>query len=303
MDYIDYYKTLGIPKTATADEIKKAYRKLARQYHPDTNKDPGAHKKFQEINEANEVLSDPENRKKYDKYGKDWQHGEEYEKARKAQQQAGGFGRQGFGGQSFEGADFGDDRFSDFFTSMFGGSGGGRQSQAKYRGQDLNATLQLSLRDAFRTHQQTLTINGKNVRITIPAGIEDGQVIKLKSYGAPGVNGGPAGDLYITFNITNDTPFKRTGSDLQLAFPLDLYTAVLGGDVTIDTLHGKVKLKIKPETQNNTRMRVKGKGFPVYKVEGHFGDLFITFTIQIPTGLTEKEKELFTELRQLRNPS
>lgn len=291
MEFIDYYKILGVPKTATADEIKKAYRKLARQYHPDTNKDPGAHKKFQEINEANEVLSDPDNRKKYDKYGKDWQHGEQYEKARRAQQS------QGFGGGEFGG---GDDRFSDFFASMFGGSGGGRRSQAKFRGQDYNATLQLNLTDAFKTHPQTLTVNGKNVRITIPAGIEDGQVIKLRGYGAPGVNGGPAGDLYITFQIINNSPFKRTGSDLHFTQELDLYTAVLGGDVTIETLHGKLKLKVKPETPNNTKARIKTKGFPVYKSEGQFGDLFITYTIKIPVNLSSKEKELFGELQKLK---
>ena len=291
MDFIDYYKILGISKTATADEIKKAYRKLARQYHPDTNKEPGANKKFQEINEANEVLSDPENRKKYDKYGKDWQHGEEFEK-RRAQQS------RNFGGRDFS-TEYGggDDNFSDFFSSMFGG--GGRRT-TKARGQDYNATLQLDLTDAFKTHQQTLNVNEKKVRITIPAGIEDGQVIKLKGYGAPGINGGPAGDLYITFRILNNTPYKRTGSDLHYTQELDLYTAVLGGDVTIDTLHGKVKLKIKPETQNNTKTRLKGKGFPVYRSETQFGDLFITYIIKLPVNLSAEETKLFRDLQKLR---
>jgi curved DNA-binding protein len=293
MEFIDYYKILGISKTATADEIKKAYRKLAREFHPDTNKDPAAHKKFQEINEANEVLSDHTNRKKYDKYGKDWQHGEQYEKARQSQQS------QGFGGQHFGGEHGGgDERFSDFFSSMFGA--GGRRSQSKFRGQDLNATLQMDLTNVFKTHQQTLTVNNRNVRITIPAGIEDGQVIKLKGYGSNGGNGGPAGDLFITFQILNNTAFKRTGSDLQFSQELNLYTAVLGGDITIDTLHGKLKLKVKPETQNNTKTRVKGKGFPVYKSEGEFGDLFITYIIHIPVNLSEKERELFSELQKLR---
>ncbi len=296
MDFIDYYKILGINKSATADDIKKSYRKLARQYHPDTNKDPAAHKKFQEINEANEVLSDPVNRKKYDKYGKDWQRGDEYEKARQAQSQGFGGGQQ-YGG-SFGGSSDGDEGFSDFFSSMFGG--GGRRSQARYKGQDYNATLQLNLTDSFKTHQQTLTVNGKNVRITIPAGIEDGQVIKLKGYGSPGANGGLAGDLYITFQLLNNTPYKRTGSDLHLNQDLDLYTALLGGDITIDTLHGKIKIKVKPETMNNTRMRIKGKGFPVYKSENQFGDLFITFTIKLPQDLEAREVELLEELRKLR---
>jgi len=291
MDFIDYYKTLGIDKNATADEIKKAYRKLARQYHPDTNKEAGAHKKFQEINEANEVLSDPDNRKKYDRYGKDWQQGEKFENARHSKQ---AHGSTDFGGHFGSG----DEGFSDFFSSMFGGSG--RRSQAKFRGQDYNATLQLNLTDAFKTHQQTLTVNGKNVRITIPAGIEDGQVIKLKGYGASGSNNNLAGDLFITFKIINNTSFKRTGSDLHITHELDLYTAVLGGDTTIDTLHGKLKLKVKPETQNNSKSRIKGKGFPAYKLEEQFGDLFITYSIVIPVNLSPEEKELFRQLQKMR---
>lgn len=292
MEYVDYYKVLGINKNATTDEIKSAYRKLARKHHPDLNpNDKEAHKKFQQINEANEVLSDPEKRKKYDQYGKDWKHAEEFEKQKQYQRQ---YSNQG--GQTFSGG-FGEDDFSDFFASMFGNQEGrGRSRQTKFRGQDYNAELQLNLTDAYKTHQQTITIDGKNVRITIPAGIENGQQIRLKGYGAPGVNGGPAGDLYITFSITNNTAFKRMGNDLYTTVDLDLYTAVLGGEVTIDTLSGKVKLKVKPETQNGTKMRLKGKGFPVYKKEGESGDLFITFSVKIPTNLTEQQKELFKEL-------
>ena len=289
MEYIDYYKTLGLSKTATIDEIKKAYRKFARKYHPDVNpNDKEAHKKFQEINEANEVLSDPEKRKKYDKYGKDWKHGEEQEQAYRSYQQPGGFG-----GNQYTG-DFDDNRFSDFFSSLFGSATG--RSKAKYRGQDLNASLQMNLSDVFKTHQKTITINGKNIRITIPAGIENGQVIKLKSYGDPGVNGGPNGDLYITFSIINNTAFKKMGNDLYLTQEIGLYTAILGGELTIDTLHGKIKLKVKPETQNNTKIRVKGKGAPVYKSEEQFGDLYVTYTVKLPQNLTEKQKQLFTEL-------
>jgi len=292
MEYIDYYKTLGLSKTATEEEIKKAYRKLARKYHPDINpNDKEANKKFQEINEANEVLSDPEKRKKYDKYGKDWQHGEAYEQSRQAQQRS-----YDFGGQQQYSGDFDEDRFSDFFSSLFGGGG---RSKAKYRGSDLNASLQLNLTDTFKTHKRTITINGKNIRISIPAGIENGQQLKLKGYGEPGSNGGPAGDLYITFSIMNNTAFKKMGNDLYLTQEIGLYTAVLGGELTIDTLHGKIKLKIKPETQNNTRIRVKGKGAPVYKSEGQFGDLYVTYTVKLPQNLSEKERELFTELSKL----
>jgi len=293
MDFVDYYKILGVPKTAGTDDIKKAYRKLARQYHPDVNpNNKEAHKKFQQINEANEVLSDPDKRKKYDQYGKDWKHGEEYEKARQQQQQAYSGSR---GGGSFSG-DFEGGDFSSFFESMFGGGGPKTGRQRGFRGHDLEAQLTLSLREAYTTHQRTLTLDGKNIRITIPAGIENLQKIKLKGHGAPGQNGGPAGDLFITFLIEDEAGLKRSGNDLYATVTIDLYTAVLGGETTVDTLSGKVKLKVAPGTQNNTKVRLKGKGFPVYKHEGQFGDFFVTYNVAVPTNLTEKQKELFTEL-------
>jgi curved DNA-binding protein len=176
----------------------------------------------------------------------------------------------------------------------------GRRRETKFKGQDYNAELRLSLREAYTTHQRTLTIDSKNVRITIPAGIEDGQKIRLKGYGAPGVNGGPAGDLYITFQIEDDPNFKRSGNDLFTTVTIDLYTAVLGGETTINILSGKLKLKVPPGTQNDAKVRVKGKGFPLYKQDGQFGDLYVTYKVKLPTHLTEKEKELFTELSKLR---
>lgn len=294
MEFIDYYKVLGIDKKATDDDIKKAYRKLARKLHPDLNpNDKEAHQKFQQINEANEVLSDPEKRKKYDAYGKDWQHADQFEQQKQSRAQS-----QNAGGQQFYGG--GDDGdFSSFFDSMFGG--GGRSSrQSKFRGQDYNAELKLNLTDALLTHQQTLTVNGKNIRITIPAGIENGQVIKLKGYGAPGVNGGPAGDLFITFVITPHPTYKRLGNDLYTTVKIDLYTALLGGETTIETLTGKVKLTVKPETQPGAKIRLKGKGFPVYKKEGESGDLYVTYEVTLPTNLTEEQKKLFIELSNLK---
>jgi curved DNA-binding protein len=294
MAFIDYYKTLGVDKNATDKDIKNAYRKLARKYHPDLNpNDAEAHKKFQQLNEANEVLSDPEKRKKYDKYGENWQHGEAYEQQARQQQQ----NRQQYnpGGQGgFEDFGGGGD-FSDFFQSMFGGQGGGGR-QSKYRGQDYNAQLQLNLMDTLETHKQTLTVNGKNIRITIPAGIENGQTIKIAGHGGPGVNGGPAGDLYIKFSVTDDPRFKRQGSDLYKTIKLDLYTAVLGGEITAETLTGKVKVKVQPETQNGTKVKLKGKGLPVYKKADTHGDLYLTYDIQIPTNLTDKQKKLFEEI-------
>lgn len=301
MAFIDYYSILGLDRSASADDIKKAYRKLARKYHPDVNpNDSEAHNKFQQINEANEVLSDPEKRKKYDEYGENWRHAEEFERARQQQAQNGGFSSD-FGSGSyqygFSGEDFGGS-FSDFFESLFGGgarSGRGRRT-AGYKGQDYNAELHLSLRQAAQTHQQTLNVDGKKIRITVPAGIADGQTVKLKGKGGKGAGGGPDGDLYITFVIEKDPDFQRKGDNLYTTVSIDLYTAVLGGEVAVDTLSGKVKLKVKPETQNETTTRLKGKGFPVYKKEGAFGDLFVTFSVKIPTNLTENQKGLFRQL-------
>ncbi|MUH37131.1 J domain-containing protein [Zobellia amurskyensis] len=297
MEYIDYYKVLGVTKSATEKDIKKAYRKMARKYHPDVNpNDAAAEKKFKEVNEANEVLGNTEKRKKYDQYGKDWMHAEQFEKA-KAQQGSRG------GGQQY-GQDFGGGDFSDFFESMFGGGGGFSQrggQQARFRGQDLNAQLRLNLYDAFKTQKQTLTVNGKNIRLTIPAGIENGQTIKIPGHGGPGRNGGPKGDLYLKFIIDNNTPFKRDGNNLYKDVDVDLYTAILGGEITVDTFDGKAKLKIKPETQSGTKVKLKGKGFPIYKKEGQFGDLYITYNIKTPTNLSDKEKELFTQLASLKN--
>jgi curved DNA-binding protein len=294
MAYIDYYKILGLSKNATENEIKKAYRKLARKYHPDLNpNDKTAEQKFKEINEANEVLSHPENRKKYDTYGEHWEHGEDYEKAKQQQshQQASGSPFENYSGEDF----------SDFFNDMFGGRASGRSgNQVKFRGQDFNAQLQLNLKEVYTTHKRTLTVNNKKIRITIPAGVENGQVIKIKGHGGKGVNGGPNGDLFIEFSIINETSFKRDGSNLYLTKDLDLYKALLGGEIVIDTMDGKVKLKVKPETQNGSKIKLKGKGFPKYKKQGEFGDLFIIFNIIMPTTLSAKEKELFTELSKLR---
>jgi curved DNA-binding protein len=290
--FIDYYKILGIDKTSTQKEIKSAYRKLARKFHPDLNpNDKNAKKNFQEINEANEVLSDPEKRKKYDQYGNDWKHAEEFKNTNQYQEQSSGSREQGYSGYQ------GGGDFSDFFESLFGEYGAkGRSRQVRYRGEDYKADLHLNLIDAFETHQQTLTVNRKKIRITVPAGIENGQTIKIAEHGGPGINGAPNGDLYITFLIDNNPKFKRLGDDLYTKIELDLYTAVLGGEITIDTLKGKVKLTVEPETQNGTKIKLKGKGFPVYKSKGQFGDLYITYVVKIPTNLTRKQKELFAEL-------
>ncbi len=314
MAFIDYYKVLGVDKTASQDDIKKAFRRLARKYHPDLNpNDPTAKEKFQALNEANEVLGDPEKRKKYDEYGEHWKHADEFEAQKRARQAGGGFGgfgtgQGGFGtdgngtywyssdGQEFTGSDA--SGFSDFFEQLFGHRGtGGRRSG--FRGRDCEAELHLSLREAALTHKQVLTVNGKQVRITIPAGVANGQVIKLKGYGTEGANGGPAGDLYITFVVADDPVFKRLGDDLYEDVTVDLYTALLGGELLVDTLDGKVRLKVKPETQPGTKVRLKGKGFPVYKQEGQAGDLIVTYHVALPTHLTEQQKELLRKIQTM----
>jgi curved DNA-binding protein len=184
---------------------------------------------------------------------------------------------------------------------MFGGAGR-KERTAQFKGQDYNAELHLDLKDAFTTHKKTLTINGKNIRITIPAGVENGQVIRIPGHGAEGANGGPIGDLYITFVIANHTNFRLDHHNLYSDVDLSLYTAILGGEITVPTFDGKVKLTVKPGIQNGEQVKLKGKGFPVYKNESKFGDLYITYHIKIPTHLTHKEKELFNELANLQKP-
>ena len=243
MAYIDYYKVLGVDKSASSKDIKKAYRQLARLYHPDMNpNDKSAEQRFKQINEAYEVLGNSKEA---------------------------GFGRGGFG-----------------------------TAHGKFKGQDLHTELTLSLRDAAVTQPTTFTVNGKTIRITLPAGIQNNQQIKLKGYGGEGVNGGPNGDLYITFQILPDPTFERVGNDLKTKVSIDMYTAILGGEVQVETLSGRVKLKVRPETQPGTTVRLKGKGFPVYK-KGTFGDLFITYTVELPKNLSDKQKQLLEQMKKL----
>ncbi|MEP3042880.1 J domain-containing protein, partial [Nonlabens ulvanivorans] len=277
MKFIDYYKILGVEKNASENDIKKAYHKMARKYHPDLNpNDKEAEAKFKQLNEANEVLSNPENRKKYDQYGENWENAEAYEQAKRQQSkhQQDAYYRQ----QSYNQEDF-----SDYFESMFGS---GRQQRQSYRGQDLRAELQLNLMDIYKTHKRTLTINGKNIRITIPAGVTNGQSIKIKNHGGISPSNGPNGDLIITFSIVNDTPFKREKGDLFITQDIPLLTAILGGSQLINTLDGKVKLTIKEGAQNGTKVKLKGKGFPIYKKEGSYGDLYVTYSVVIPEKLS-----------------
>ncbi len=298
MAFIDYYKVLGVESNATPDEIKKAYRKLTKRYHPDLHpNDPTAKERFQEINEANEVLSDPEKRRRYDEYGENWRHADEYEAQRRQYGNSGGGydfgGFSGFG--DFSGSAGNSSGFSDFFEQLFG-AGGFRTR--KRNGEDIQATVTLSLRDAAVTHRQTFSIGGEEVRINLPAGIADGQKIRLKGRGAPSPAGGERGDLYITFRIEPDKEFTRKGDDLYTTVTTDIYTLLLGGEIIQPTLWGSVKINVKPGTQPDSKLRLRGKGFPVYKQEGKHGDLIVTFKLRLPT-LNEEQKELLRKIKEI----
>jgi curved DNA-binding protein len=303
MDYKDYYKVLGVEKTATTDQIKKAYRKLARQYHPDVNpNDATAEQKFKEVNEANEVLSDSEKRQKYDQLGADYQRYQQSGGAGRGSQ-AGGFdwGQYSQGGGGFGGSSFGGEEadFSDFFSSLFGGAGGagGGRSSRPGAGGDYQAELELTLEEAYHGGPRTITVQGKNLR---QPGVADGQTIRLRDQGGPGRNGGPNGSLLITFRILPDARYARTGDDLTQDVPVSLYRALLGGEQTVETLGGPVKIKLKPETTNGSRVRLRGKGFPVYREKDKFGDLYLRLNVQLPTNLTDEERALVEQLAQLR---
>ena len=312
MAFIDYYKVLGLDRTATQADIRKAYRKLAKQYHPDVNKDnPQAQERFQEINEANEVLSDPEKRKKYDEYGEHWAHADEYEAQRRQYEQQYGqqsgfndFTGSGFGGFNFGG--FGDftrsegntGGFSDFFEQLFGSANYRRARHQSPHGKDYEAELHLTLRDVAETHKQVLNVGDKSIRVTIPAGVADGQRLKLRGHGGEAPQGGTRGDLYITFRIAPDPSFTRQDDDLVTTLSIPLTTALLGGDAIVPTLTGEVRLKIKAGTQAGSKVRLKGKGMPRYKKDNERGDLIIIFQIPIPTTLTEEQRQLCLKLQQ-----
>ncbi|QNF35693.1 J domain-containing protein [Adhaeribacter swui] len=304
MEYKDYYKILEVDKKASKEEIKKQYKKLARKYHPDVN--PGnkeAEEKFKAINEAHEVLSDDEKRQKYDSLGADWQRYQQtggrtggFDWAQYAQDANAGGGRYTYQTEE-EGSDF-----SDFFSSIFGSmGGGGRRSSMRSKGQDYSAELTVFMEEAFHGVKKTFTLHDKSLRINIKPGVEDGQVIRLKGNGGPGRNGAEPGDLYITLRVPADPRFTRQGNDIYIDAQVPVYRAALGGDFFVDTLDGQLKLKIKPETKNGTLLRLKGKGFPVYNQPGQFGDLYVKVVLQLPEALTDKEKELFQQLAQLRN--
>jgi curved DNA-binding protein len=305
MNYKDYYDILGVQKTATPAEIKKAYRLLALKYHPDKNKgDKTAEEKFKDINEANEVLSDPEKRKKYDQFGQDWEHyqeaakhGEKFDWSKYAQQPG--------GGQRFETADFGEvfggGDAGDFFEMLFGQPFGRRRGKpAALKGNDLEAEMDLSLEDAYHGATRMLKIDEQTLRIKIDPGIKDGQVLRLSGKGGAGLNGGSNGDLYLTARIREHPEFRREENDLHCDLPVELYTALLGGKVEVTTLKGRIKIDIPKETPNGKELRLKGLGMPYYKEKNKHGDLYVKVVIQLPKSLTETELGLFRKLAEIR---
>ena len=308
MDVKDYYKVLGVEKTATAEQIKKAYRKLAVKYHPDKNPgDKVAVDKFKEINEAYEVLSDAEKRKKYDQFGENYKHYEQHGGRPEDfdwSQFGGGRGRgrtYSYGGGSAEDM-FGGEGFSDFFEQLFGSrfSGGGRrQQQAPGKGQDVQASMQVSLEDAYAGATRQVEVNGSKLNIKLKPGLYEGQVIRLKGKGNPGRRGGENGDMLITIQLAPHPQYELKGLDIYMELALPLYTAVLGGKVNIVTPGATLNMNIPAGTDSGKAFRLKGKGMPAYNNSGTAGDLYIKAMIHIPKDLSEQEFELFQQLAQL----
>lgn len=298
MNYKDYYKTLGVAKNATQSDIKKAYRKLAVKWHPDKNQgDKNAEQKFKEISEAYDVLSDEEKRSKYDQFGADWQN----------YQQSGDAG-QGFdwskyanqgGGQYYSSQDFGGDDFSDFFEHLFGGRaggfGGGRTSRTM-KGQDVEAAMHITLDEAYHGVKKVIDLNGKKMRMTIKKGTESGKILKVKGKGNPGFNGGPAGDLYLKVIVDDNYFYQRRGNDLQQSVNVDLFDALLGEKVKVNTFTGTIMVALPEGVQNGQVLRLKGKGMPYYDSE-QYGDMLVKINVQMPKKLTAEQRELVKQLK------
>ena len=307
MIYKDYYKDLGVAKTATPGEIKKAYRTLANKYHPDKNRgDKSAEERFKVISEANEVLSDPVKRKKYDQFGADWKLYEE------AGAQPGGFDwakyASGRGGQTHRtstheaNAMFTDEGVNDLFEMLFGqrtGQRRGRQSIV-IKGEDIETETTLSLEEAYHGTTRLIRLNGQTIKVTIKPGIADQQVLRIAGKGGGGSNGGPNGDLYLTVKIAPHPEFRRKGNDLHRDFPVELYTAILGGKTQIKTLRGNVTVNIPKGTPNGKALRLRGLGMPVYAKKNEFGNLLAKVDIVLPEHPSEEEIDLFRKLAALR---
>ncbi|MBE9506862.1 MAG: DnaJ domain-containing protein [Chloroflexi bacterium] len=316
MEYKDYYKILGVDRNASEKEIKRAYRRLAREFHPDVNPDDKqAEEKFKEINEAHEVLSDSEKRSKYDQLGTNWQQWQRtgrdpgnFDWSQWTTGAPGGVRVEWSGdlGDLFGGGGAG--VFSDFFRAIFGGVGGAGQTgtarspfgRRTMRGQDMEAQVEITLEEAFHGATRALERDGRRVRVKIPPGAQSGSKIRVASKGSPGYGGSPPGDLYLNVTVKPHPVFRRDGKNLRCNVDIDLYTAVLGGEVQVPTLDGDVSLKIPAGTNSGKTFRLRGKGMPNPRKPKQHGNLLATIQIQVPQKLSARQKELFEELARLR---
>jgi curved DNA-binding protein len=319
MEYKDYYKLLGVSKNASEKEIKSAFRKLARKHHPDVNpNDPQAEARFKDINEAYDVLSDPEKRSKYDQLGADWQRWQQagrnpgdFDWSQWATGPAGQRVHVRYGtAEDLEDLFGGGSPFSDFFNSIFGGLGGNAQAASGFdnfnyqpqprRGRDMEHEVEISLAEAYHGTTRLLAKDGRRLEVKIPPGAKTGTRVRMRGEGSNGVAGGHAGDLYLRVNVAPDPHFERKGDDLYVAAPVDLYTAVLGGEVRVPTLVGEVKLKVPAGSQNGQTFRLRGKGMPKLHKPAEHGDLYARLDVRLPVNLTPKQRELFEQLRRLK---
>jgi curved DNA-binding protein len=318
MDYKDYYQTLGVPRDADAKQIKRAFRKLARQLHPDVKPgDAAAEARFKDVAEAYEVLSDPAKRAKYDQFGQAWQS---YERAGGAGErggfdwgawQPGGAGAPGVQYQYASAQDLEDilgaggvsglGGFSDFFETLFGGRRARPAARAPRpaAGRDIKHPVEVTLAEACSGTKRLLNKDGRRLEVTIPPGVNTGSKVRVAGEGAPG-SGAPSGDLYLVVDVQNDPRFTRDGADLATEVEVPLLTAVLGGEVRVPTPTGELRLAIPPETQNGCRFRLSGKGMPRLKRPAERGDLYVTARVRLPTELSDEERTLFERLRALR---
>lgn len=308
MEYKDYYSILGVDKKATKEEIKKQYRKMAQKYHPDRNPDnKAAEDKFKDVQEAYEVLGDASKREKYDRLGANWKQyqdaGAGFDFSQWAQQGGGRSHR-----ASYDDV-FGNSGFSDFFNSFFGGGfgdssfgghAGKRARQNRIKGQDYEARLNVSLTDAYRGTSTIFNVDGEKIRVNLKPGIKDGQTLRVRGKGAASQMGGEAGDLLLKVNVVNDTSFEVRGNDLYLDVQTGLYTALLGGKITITTMNKPISITIPKETPIGKTLRLKGMGMPVYGKTGEYGDLYARIQVVLPKNLTDIEVKLIEELKKLR---
>ncbi len=318
MEFKDYYKTLGVTKTATMDDIKKAYRSLARQYHPDARpNDKVAEQKFRDVTEAYEVLGDPDKRKKYDRLGSDWRKQQRQgttDPSGAWQQRAQSNARAGStrtstprSGSSDGSGNPADDDFFSEFGNRFGGSGkssGGGFSDffssvfSSKKESEANIPVEITLKEAFAGTHKTITVQGKKIKLSIKPGIENEKKLKIPNPASTAI--APVPDIYVVVTIASDPEFQRDGHNLTTDVSVPLYTAILGGDIELTTLSGKVKIKVAPESQNGSKLRLKGQGMPHYVKPDEHGDLYARLVVQLPKLLTDKERELFKQLAKLR---